>query len=539
MNRNPVSAKPLPGINKSTPLLSGSTICRELRLQIRIQSKQESQKYTYNITAKLEQFSGNRNQITARRHYGNQMRKTKPIRFESTGSFIPDHGITTDQFNSMSDRLCEIRDEVLQKDLKLFANGNIPVDKQPLDAGFLEMPERLLDEYSSKREASELGQILATAKRIQDQVDRVVVLGIGGSYMGARALKECCCQPYFNEFSRANRGGRPRMYFAGNNVDNDSSQGLLQLLKTDDEPWAIVVISKSGGTLETAVAFRQYLAELKSAVGDEKLSELVVPVTGESGKLATLADSIGCVDRFLVPDGVGGRFSILSPVGLLPAAILGVNVVQLLESAAAMNNHFRTAAPGKNVVLDYVAVNHLLERERGCNTRLLSVWNDSLESAGLWYDQLLAESIGKEEQGALPLTVLNTRDLHSRAQQHQEGRRDKVVNNLIVDQWRTDPLKIGANASDADGLNSLAEKTLPEVMNAAIEGTNQAYHSDGRPTNNIFLPAANEDGLGQFLQMMMLATVVEGRLLGINPYGQPGVEKYKINMNRLLRQATK
>ena len=460
------------------------------------------------------------------------MSQIRPIQFAPQGSFVSDHA----QLPTIYSRLEAVREEILKVDLQLFADGNVPSKKQPLDAGFIEMPERILEDYRTNGDKSELGRILLTAKRIQESVDRVVVLGIGGSYMGARALMECCCQPYFNEYSRAERGGRPRMYFEGNNVDNDWSQGLLQLLRTDPDPWGIVVISKSGGTLETAVAFRQFLSALKASVGEEKLAELVVPVTGATGKLASLADSIGCQDRFLVPDGVGGRFSILSPVGLLPAAILGINVVALLEAAAAMNDHFRTAKSGENVVLDYVAINHLLEIEQGCNTRLLSVWNKSLESAGLWYDQLLAESIGKEEKGALPLTVLNTRDLHSRAQQHQEGRRDKVVNNLIVRSWRNDPLAIGNSEWNSDGLNELADRTLPDVMDAAIEGTNQAYQSDNRPTTDIFLPAADEEGLGQFLQMMMLATVVEGRLMDINPYGQSGVEKYKINMNRILRE---
>ena len=328
------------------------------------------------------------------------------------------------------------------------------------------------------------------------------------------------------------------MYFEGNNVDNDWAQGLLDLLKTEpNEPWSIVVISKSGGTLETAGTFRQYLAELKKTVGNDRLAELVIPVTGESGKLSDLADAIGCETRFPVPDGVGGRFSVLSAVGLLPAAILGIDVVALLEGAAAMNDHFRNAAPGENVVLDYVGVNHLLETERGCVTRILSAWSKSLESAGLWYDQLLAESLGKKELGALPLTVVNTRDLHSRAQQHQEGRRDKVVNNLIVESWRCDPLTISESEWDQDQLNELAGKTFPEIMTAAIEGTNQAYREDGRPTTNLYMPAANESSLGQLFQMFMLATVVEGRLLGINPYGQPGVEMYKRNMNQLLRNA--
>ncbi|MFT5300574.1 MAG: glucose-6-phosphate isomerase [Mariniblastus sp.] len=470
------------------------------------------------------------------------MAKIKPITFNYDGALIPEHGITRAQIEQLAPQLEAARVEVLQTDLQLFASGGeVPNEKQPLDAGFHEMPERILDEYQSNREGSELGRILATAAKLRERVDKVVVLGIGGSYMGARALMETCCQPYFNELSRAERGGRPRMYFEGNNVDNDWSQGLLQFLRnhsTGEGPegkWGIVVISKSGGTLETAAAFRQFLAELEKLVGRDNLPDYVVPVTGESGKLASLADEIGCQDRFLVPDGVGGRFSVLSAVGLLPAAILGIDVVALLEGAASMNGAFRTQPLGQNPVLDYVAVNHLLETEQGVNTRVLSVWSKSLESAGFWYDQLLAESLGKAERGALPLTCLNSRDLHSRAQQHQEGARDKVMNNLIVDSWRQDHLAIGHSDWDQDQLNELADKTLPEIMTAAIAGTNMAYLEDNRPTTNINLPAADETSLGQLFQMLMLATVVEGRLMGINPYGQPGVEKYKNNMNRLLR----
>jgi len=213
---------------------------------------------------------------------------------------------------------------------------------------------------------------------------------------------------------------------------------------------------------------------------------------------------------------------------------MGINIMKLLEGAKAMNAHFRTAKAADNLVLQYTAVNHLLEIKRGAQIRLLSVWSKALESAGMWYDQLLAESLGKELKGAMPLTTVNTRDLHSRHQQHQEGRRDKVVNNLIVDNYRFDPLPIGRRDSDPDTLNDIADKTLIDVMSAAIEGTNQALRDDGRPSTNIHLPRVDEYCMGQYFQMLMLATVVEGRLLGINPYGQPGVEAYKKNMNRIL-----
>ncbi|MCA9103182.1 MAG: glucose-6-phosphate isomerase, partial [Planctomycetales bacterium] len=300
----------------------------------------------------------------------------------------------------------------------------------------------------------------------------------------------------------------------------------------------IVVISKSGGTLETASAFRIFLAQLRESCGsdDAQVAELVVPITGDSGRLSDLATALGCPQRFPIPDGVGGRFSIFTAVGLLPAALMGLDVVALLEGAAAMNARFRQAAVGDNPVLDYVGICQSLEAQRDMAIRVLSVWSNGLEAAGLWYDQLLAESLGKQEVGPTPLTVVNTRDLHSRGQQHQEGRRDRVITNVIVDSYGRDPIAIGESSLDQDKLNELADKTLPDVMQAAIQGTNQAYHEDNRPTADIHLPRSDERALGEFFQMMMLATVVEGRLIGINPYGQPGVEAYKKHMNTFLRE---
>jgi glucose-6-phosphate isomerase len=464
------------------------------------------------------------------------------LKYDPAGVFIDKHGITPADVAALAPRLDAARRGVVEEDMRLLRDGHVPAAKKPLDAAFYLLPEKLLEEYARLRASSELGGILKTAARLQATVDRVVVLGIGGSYMGARALMEACCQPYFNELSRGDRGGRPRMYFEGNNVDNDASQGLLHLLgrgrpaATLEDRWAIVVISKSGGTLETAVAFRQFLAALRQSLPGNapRLAELVVPVTGTSGKLYDLAQALGCQELFPVPDGVGGRFSVLSAVGILPAAILGLDIIQLLEGAKALNEHFRTAPPAQNIVLQYVGVCHLMESLRGATIRVLSVWAKALESIGLWYDQLLAESLGKAEQGATPITTLNTRDLHSRAQQHQEGRRDKLFTNLIVDQWRWDPLPVTHSELDQDGLNDIADKTLPQIMSAAIQGTNESYRADGRPTANLHLPLANEFYVGQVLQMLMLATVVEGRLIGINPYGQPGVEGYKKNMNRIL-----
>lgn len=465
------------------------------------------------------------------------------ISYDPRGTYLPEHGLAPDELDNLTPQLNAARNEVLA-DAQLFADGvTPPSNKEPLDAGFQHLPERLLAEYQMEGPESEVGHILATANRLSAVVDRVIVLGIGGSYMGARALLESCCHPYYNELPRPLRDNRPRINFEGNNVDNDSLQGLFDLLPvaiTNNEVadrWGIVVISKSGGTLETAAAFRILLRRLQQSLGTNRgqVADLVVPVTGTSGKLFDLATALGCREIFPVPDGVGGRFSVLSAVGLLPAAIMGLDVVQLLEGAVAMNEHFRSAPVGKNAVLDYTGICHLMEKQQGCDIRVLSTWGKQLEAFGFWHDQLLSESLGKRERGALPLTVVNTRDLHSRGQQHQEGKRDKLITNVIVQQSKSETVPIGMSELNQDGLNELAEKTIPDILTAATQGTNQAYRDDNRPTADIHLPAINEFVMGQLFQMFMLATAVEGRLVGTNPYGQPGVEAYKNNMNTFLR----
>jgi glucose-6-phosphate isomerase len=467
------------------------------------------------------------------------MSQTYPtIKYDPKATLIPHFGISQDDLDWIAPRMAEVQRELLNDETLWQSGGPVPEVKKPLDAGFIRMPHRLLDEYEKDATGSELGRIIATADRLAESSDRVVSLGIGGSYMGARALMEACCHPYHNELDRAARGNRPRLYFEGNNVDNDAITGLVELLEADADPFSIVVISKSGGTLETAASFRIFLDLLRKKIGPKALAERVVPVTGDPSKLRSLCTAIGCDEKsiFPIPDGVGGRFSILSAVGLLPAAILGLDIVKLLEGAAQMTDQFVKQPFGSNVVLDYLAVCHLLEARRGMGTRVLSTWGKGMEALGLWYDQLLAESIGKDGQGALPLTAVNTRDLHSRGQQHQEGKRDKLITNLITEKTKYDAVALPKSDLDQDKLNELAGKPFPEIMSAAIAGTNRAYAEDNRPTADMTLPKLDEPTLGQMFQMFMLATVAEGRLIGINPYGQPGVEAYKRHMNEYLRK---
>jgi glucose-6-phosphate isomerase len=215
---------------------------------------------------------------------------------------------------------------------------------------------------------------------------------------------------------------------------------------------------------------------------------------------------------------------------------MGLDVRALLQGAASMTKRFLEEPFERNPVLQYAGVNYLMSAEKEKPVRVTAVWSKKLEALGCWYDQLVAESLGKQGKGPTPLTTVQTRDLHSRGQQHQEGPRDKVINNVVVRTPRTAPIQVGMADRNEDDLNALSRKTLPDLMDAALQGANQAYWEAGRPTANLFMPSLSEHSMGQLMQMLMLATVVEARLLGVNPYGQPGVEAYKRNMKAFLKK---
>lgn len=452
------------------------------------------------------------------------------------------HLLAPSRIRDLSQRLMQIRSQVAaERELQ-----QVPAEQAPLDAGFIDLPQKTLDQHRRKGEASELGKVLRIAAQLRDHADRIVVLGIGGSYLGARALFEALRSTYHNELSVETRTFVPRIYFEGNNVDNDAFQELLDLLQTRcvdpeirEERWGAIVISKSGETLETAAAFRVMRREAAEYYGSrsEWLKKLFVPVTGPSGKLRELckADGYSDDDILTIPANVGGRFSVFTPAGLLPAAVMGLDCRALLLGAAAMTKRFLEEGFDKNPVLQYAAVNYLMTEELGKPIRVLSIWSKKLEALGLWYDQLLAESLGKQGRGPTPITTVQTRDLHSRGQQHQEGCRDKMINNLLVRTPRMAPIVIGMADRNEDDLNQFNRKDYKDFMAAAHLGTCQAYYDVARPTADLIMPTLSEHTMGQLLQMLMLATVVEGRLMGINPYGQPGVEAYKKHMRAALK----
>jgi glucose-6-phosphate isomerase len=453
------------------------------------------------------------------------------------------HFLSPEALQELTPRVLQVRSQIAtERELK-----QIPPKMQPLHAGFINLPQTLLDQHKRQGDGSLLGRILVLAQQMRAEVDRFVILGIGGSYMGARALFEAIRSSCHNDLPAKDRAGTPRIFFEGNNADNDTLHELFEMLSITcvdpdqrEERWGVTVISKGGETLETAAAFRAIRRELMEYYGNHspRVKQLLVPITGETGKLHDLVQADGFPDEqtLPIPGDIGGRFSVFTPAGLFPAAVMGLDVRALLLGAAAMTKRFLEDRFENNPVLQYAAVNHLMHVKYGKAIRVMSIWSKKLETLGFWYDQLLAESLGKNGLGPTPLTSLQTRDMHSRGQQHQEGARDKVINNVVVKAWANPPIMIGMSDRNEDDLNRFNRKGLPDVMKAAREGTNKAYYDAARPTADLVLPVISEHTLGQVMQMLMLATVVEGRLLGVNPYGQPGVQAYKANMIELLKQ---
>lgn len=458
------------------------------------------------------------------------------------------HFLPPNRLKGMVQQLMQVKSQIASEREMM----QVPPEMQPIEAGFIDLPGKLLHSYQAARRKnlpSELAQIIDGATRVRESADRVVILGIGGSFAGSLALFQALRNSYHNEMPTAERLGVPRIYFEGNNVDNDAMQELLDMLQITcidperrEERWAVVVVSKSGKTLETAAALRTFRKEAFEFYGSksEWLKKLVVPVTGPgdtSLRALFKADGYSDDDIFTIPERVGGRFSVFTAAGLLPAAIMGLDIQALLLGASSMTQRFLEEPFERNPVLQFAAVNYLMSQELGKKIRILSVWSKKLEGLGLWYDQLVAESLGKLGQGPTPLTAVQTRDLHSRGQQHQEGTRDKLITNVVVKAPRLAPIAISMADRNEDNLNELNRKTYVDMMEAAWKGTSEAYADVARPTADIILPAITEHTIGQLMQMLMLATVVEGRLMGINPYGQPGVEAYKRKMQQQLRGA--
>jgi glucose-6-phosphate isomerase len=452
------------------------------------------------------------------------MAKGDRVTYDPTGTFLPDAGISTTELVALTTRLNAIRHAMTGGNSAGQEVPNAREEGFPGGFSFFELPERILDEYVELRGQSVLGRILTTARQMRDRVDQIVVLGDRSVDRSVRALLDACCEPYFNQLTRAQRGGRPRVYFAGSDLDNDATAGLLTLLTEGRSPdrledrWAILLCDGTGTSPQTRVVFRHFLSALRSFYrGDmASLADCVIPVATSSGTLSAIAERLSCTHAFLVREGIDNRFLMFSPEVLLPAAIVGADVVRLLEGASAMNDHFQVAPVGENAVLDFAALGHLWESDPHVRIRGLRIWAAALESAARWYvhlrERVVGQGRGSEAIAKGSFAASNsageTRSVLGASPGSTQTRR-VFWTNLIVEQCRCDPLAFGCHESDPDSWNDFAGRTLPEMLSSAIRETSRRDHQDGIPTADIRLARLNEHTLGQLVQMWMLAAVVE------------------------------
>ena len=375
--------------------------------------------------------------------------------------------------------------------------------------------------------ANELDRIEECASRLRQISDTTVVVGIGGSYLGSKAVIEALS----DSFSSFRKVKGHQVLFAGQNLCSEYINDLLKLL--DERNYTIVVISKSGTTTEPAVAFRLLKAHLEARVGAKEASARIVAITdSEKGALRTMALKEG-YEVFVIPDNVGGRYSVLTPVGLLPVAIAGLNIRELVRGSADMKaltiaNH----DPCTNPALLYAAARNLLYSS-GKSIEVMVNYTPRLHYISEWWKQLYGESEGKQGKGIFPASVDNTTDLHSMGQYIQDGER-RLFETVISVSAVSSEVQIPLTDGNEDNLNFLAGKTLSFINSSAEKGTREAHIEGGVPNMTIELPGLNEYYLGQLLYFFEIACGVSGYILVVNPFDQPGVEAYKQKMFRLL-----
>ena len=369
--------------------------------------------------------------------------------------------------------------------------------------------------------------IQQTAERLRRECEIIVCVGIGGSYLGARAVIDALQSSFY-----ALEGSKPQIVYAGNNIGEDYLYELQELLRK--KKFGIICISKSGTTTEPALAFRLLKMQLEEQAGKEAARERIVCITdAKKGALRTLATQEG-YDTFVIEDNIGGRFSVLSPVGLLPIACAGLDIRALLDGAEKMMNTCTTADFDTNPALLYAAARNHLYRQ-GKKVELLVNYQPKLHYVSEWWKQLYGESEGKENKGIFPASVDFTTDLHSMGQYVQEGERHLFETVISVSEPNR-KVVVPADAANLDGLNFLAGKRVDEVNKMAELGTRLAHTDGGVPNMLIELPMLNAYAIGELIAFFEVACGVSGYLLGVNPFNQPGVEAYKKNMFALLHK---
>ncbi len=409
------------------------------------------------------------------------------------------------------------RVEVIHKELKKRSK-----DEKDF-VGWLELPT----DYDKK----EFDRIKKAAKKIKKESDVLIVIGIGGSYLGARAVIEALTSS-FNNMKTDEERDYPQILFAGNNLSSNYINELIEYL--GDKDFSVNVISKSGTTTEPAIAFRIFREILENKYGiDEARSRIYATTDKERGALNQLAKSEG-YEMFVIPDNVGGRFSVLTAVGLLPIATAGIDIDKLMKGAQNAQSEYNDSALKYNDCYQYAVARNILYGNNK-NEEVLVNYEPKMHYFTEWWKQLYGESEGKDKKGILPVGVDNTTDLHSMGQYIQDGRRNLFETVINVKSPESD-IVINPDEDNLDGLNYLAGKGLDYVNKKAMEGTVAAHVDGDVPNISITIDKLDEENIGELIYFFEKSCAVSGIILGINPFNQPGVEEYKKNMFKLLEK---
>ena len=389
--------------------------------------------------------------------------------------------------------------------------------------GWLELPTN----YDKK----EFSRIKKAAKKIKKESDILVVIGIGGSYLGARAVIESLTSSFYNMLTEKQRK-YPQILYVGNNLSPNYINELIEYI--GDKDFSVNVISKSGTTTEPAIAFRIFREILENKYGiEEARSRIYVTTDKERGALKTLADNEG-YEKFVIPDNVGGRYSVLTAVGLLPIATAGIDIEKLMQGAQNAQERYDDPNLKYNECYKYAVTRNILYKLYK-NTEILVNYEPKMHYFTEWWKQLYGESEGKDQKGIFPAGVDFTTDLHSMGQYIQEGRRNLFETVISIENPKSD-ITINSDEDNLDGLNYLSGKTLDYVNKKAMEGTVKAHVSGDVPNIMINIENLDEENIGELIYFFEKACAMSGMILGVNPFNQPGVEEYKKNMFKLLKK---
>lgn len=421
-----------------------------------------------------------------------------------------------------------ITKRMIQDYAKEVEKNHKELHKRALDeedfVGWLELPT----DYNKE----EFKRIKKAAKKIAKESDILVVIGIGGSYLGARAVIESLTSTFYNLLSEKQRK-YPQILYVGNNLSPNYMNELIEYIA--DKDFSVNVISKSGTTTEPAIAFRIFREILENKYGiDEARSRIYATTDKQKGALKTLAENEG-YEQFVVPDNIGGRYSVLTAVGLLPIAVAGIDIDKLMEGARTAQERFDDSDLKYNECYQYAVIRNILYSKMNKTTEILVNYEPKMHYFTEWWKQLYGESEGKENKGIFPAGVDFTTDLHSMGQYIQEGRRDLFETVISIKTPKNDII-INPDDDNLDGLNYLSGKTMDYVNKKAMEGTIKAHVDGDVPNIEIEMNKLDEKNIGELIYFFEKACAMSGMILGVNPFNQPGVEKYKKNMFHLLEK---